>query len=193
MLEDCSLLMNCFCGKLTSFSPSILFSVPPFLSPLHLALAGAVAARRVLLLRAALRLEPSSSSRSQPCRLTLGWLAGGLRGKWAKHTPISGTLRALLESTASGQGVGTPAPFYQGPLCGSLGTQEEGLQEKTRQKHRAVLFPAQIPLPKSWEPSWQILWRSATAINNNMHHPLWWHCQRKTRSWFYPFPQSFES
>lgn len=58
------------------------------------------------------------------------------------------------------------------------------------QKPRVAMFPAHIPLFQSWELSWQILWRSAMASNNNMHHQLWWHCQIKTWSWFYPSPQS---
>lgn len=67
--------MNRFCGKLSSFSLSLFFG-PSFLSLLHRALAGAVAARRTLSLRAALSFEHSPSSRSQLCRLTLGWLGG---------------------------------------------------------------------------------------------------------------------
>lgn len=183
--------MNCFCGKLSSFSPSILFFFflvrpscpcsiwlwPEQWQPGEHSCYGQ-----------RWGLSPAPALRVSPAAWHWGGWEGG--GKGTKLTPVSGTLRAFLESIASGQGVGTTAPFYQGPLCGSLGTREEGLQGERRQKHRAVLFPAQIPSPKSWEPSEQILRRSAIAINNNMYHQLWWHYQRKTRSWFYPFPQS---
>lgn len=117
-------MINCFCGKLSSFSPSVLFFFgPSFLSLLHLALAGAVAARRALPLRAAaVRFEPNSSSTSQPCHLALGWLGLGGSGKGAKLTPVRGTQRASLESIAPGQGVGRyPSACLPGSSLWKLG------------------------------------------------------------------------
>lgn len=111
----------------------------------------------------------------------------GVGGTWAKLSPLSRPAKSIPWKYCIWPGCSLVPSAFLTPAHNRNGCRENWF---LIQKPRVAMFPAHTSLFQSWELSWQILWRSAMAINNNMHHQLWWHCQIKTWSWFYHSPQS---
>lgn len=184
ILKDCWFLFNCFCGETHFF-----FSLHPFFWSLLLWKDSGWSSGSQKI-APVLWQQWSLSQALAPWVNPVAWHWGGWEwSRWHKdpNSPlVSGKLRAFSEIITSGQGIGSPAPSARRPLTSD--TQVEGLQ-------REMVYEPETKrsaLNRSWEPgSWQILWKSAIVIINNMHHKLWRQNQRKMWSWFYPFPQSF--
>lgn len=178
--------MNRFCGKLSSFSLSFFWSLLPLSAPSGSGRSGG--SQENTLTEGSAELWAQSQLQESALPLDTGVAGRAVSGKGDKFTPCSHT-ESVPWKHHIWAGCRDPSAFCLLPEAWAhrrKGCREKWGRNTEQIKHRA----AQITLPKSGKPSWQILWRSAIAINNNMYHQLWWHCQKTPQIWFYPLPQS---
>lgn len=149
IVKDCWFLLNWFCGKHSSFSPSILYLVPPPL--LWRTLAGPVAAKRALPLRAVLRFEPSSSfTSSQPCYLMMEWWE---QGRWHRNQthPCFRKIKSIPWKNRIHLGHRYPSAFLPGVFfVETRAHRRKGCREKQTLSHKqssALSCPDTLPCP----------------------------------------------